>query len=174
MSPTTKSPFWGKESALRPVSRSPWHFRTGRVVLLAEGAVLTALGVWGLIAAVVYPGADPAGAPVLVLALTPVHSGVLLGFGVLAALAARRRRSALLVTGAEAVGFMLLFLFCTVASARSDPGPLGFDPGDSVLHGIFMAVNLALLMWLAAESLEGPRWVRRTPAPPRTHPKSAP
>ncbi|MDQ2884440.1 MAG: hypothetical protein M3Y48_25730 [Actinomycetota bacterium] len=57
-------------------------------MLLIEDAVLAALGVWGLIAAAVHPGAGPAGAPVLVLALTPAHSGVLLGFGVLAALAA--------------------------------------------------------------------------------------
>ncbi|HEX4100124.1 MAG: DUF4383 domain-containing protein [Pseudonocardiaceae bacterium] len=171
---TTKSPFWGTESALIPVSRSPWYFRTGRVVLLAEGAVLTALGVWGLIAEVVYPDAGPAGAPVLVLALTTMHSGVLLGFGVLAALAARWRRSALMVTGAGAVGFMLLFLFGTVASAKSDPGPLGFDPGDSVLHLIFMALNLALLMWLGAETLEGPRWIRRDPAPTRTDAEGAP
>lgn len=79
MSPTTKSPFWGRESALRPVSHSRTHFRTGRIVLFAEGAVLTVLGVWGLIAAAMQPAAGPAGAPVLALALTPAHSGVLLG-----------------------------------------------------------------------------------------------
>ncbi len=168
MSPRTKSPIPG--STLRPVSRSRSQFRTGRVVLLIEGAVMAALGVWGLIAAEVHPGAGPAGAPVLVLALTPAHSGVLLGFGVLAVLSAWRRRSALIVTGVEAVAFLLLFAIGTVASARSAPGPLGFDPADSVLHIIFMALNLALLMWLAAETLEGPRWVRRRTAPARTDP----
>lgn len=168
MSPTTKSPFCGKDSALKPVSRSPSHFRTGRVVLLIEGAVLAILGVWGSIAASVQPNPGPAGASVLVLALTPAHSGVLLGFGVLAGLSAWWRRSALIVTGVGAVGFLLLFAVGTVASARSAPGPLGFDPGDSVLHVVFMALNLALLMWLAAETLEGPRWVRRRPAPTRT------
>lgn len=171
---TTRSPLWGKDSALMTLSRSPWHFRTGRVVLLVEGAVLTALGVWGLIAAVVYPGAGPVGAPVLVLALTPVHSGVLLGFGVLGVLSAWRRRAALIVTGFETGAFFLLFAIGTVASARSDPGPLGFDPGDSVLHLIFMAVSLALLMWLAAETLEGPYWVPRRPAPRRTDAEDAP
>lgn len=124
---TTRSRFWGKESALMTVSRSPWHFRTGRVVLLAEGAVLTALGVWGLI-----------------------------------------------VTGFETGAFFLLFAIGTVASATSDPGPLGSDPGDSVLHPIFMAVSLALLMWLVAETLEGPYWVPRRPAPTRTDAEDAP
>ncbi len=174
MSPTTKSPFWGKESALEPVSRSPSHFRTGRVVLLIEGAVLAILGVWGLIAASVQPTADPAGASVLVLALTPAHSGILLGFGVLAVLSAWWRRSALIITGTLTVAFFLLFAIGTVASARSAPGPLGFDPADSVLHVIFMALNLALLMWLAAETLEGPRWVRRRPAPDRTDLEATP
>ncbi|MGH3783599.1 MAG: DUF4383 domain-containing protein [Pseudonocardiaceae bacterium] len=174
MSPTTKSPFWGEKSALRPVSRSPWYFRTGRVVLLAEGAALAVLGVWGLIAAAAYPAAGPAGAPVLVLALTPAHSGVLLGFGVLAVASAWWRRSALIVTGVEAVAFLLLFAIGTVASARSAPGPLGFDPGDSVLHLIFMALNLALLMWLGAETLEGPRWIRRRPPPTPTDSRDTP
>lgn len=70
--------------------------------------------------------------------------------------------------------FFLLFAIGTVASARSAPGPLGFDPADSVLHVIFMALNLAVLMWLGAETLEGPRWVRRSPAPDWTDPEDAP
>jgi hypothetical protein len=45
MSPRTKTSFWDRESALRPVSRSRAYFRTGRIVLLAEG------------------GTDPEGAP---------------------------------------------------------------------------------------------------------------
>lgn len=166
MSPTTKSPFWGEQSELRPVSLNPSHFRTGRVVLLAEGALLAALGLWGFIASAAHPTAGRAGAPVLVLELTPAYSGVLVGLGVLAVLSAWRRRSALIITGVETVAFVLLFVIGTVASARSAPGPLGFDPADSVLHLIFMALNLALLMWLAADSLEGPRWIRRRP--PRT------
>ncbi|MGH3765036.1 MAG: DUF4383 domain-containing protein [Pseudonocardiaceae bacterium] len=170
MNTTTKSPFWGTKSALMPVSRSPWHFRTGRVVLLAEGVLLAVLGVWGLISAAAHPAAGRAGAPVLVLALTPLHSGVLLGFGVLAMLSAWQPRAAKITTGAEAVAFFLLFAIGTVASARSFPGPLGFDPGDSVLHLCFMVLNLALLMWLAAETLEGPRWVRRRPPPTPTGP----
>jgi hypothetical protein len=86
-----------------------------------------------------------------------------------------RPRSALIVTGVEAAVFMLLFAIGTVASARSVPGPLGFDPADSVLHPIFTALNVALLMWLAADTLEGPGWVRRRrPAPPRTDREDAP
>jgi hypothetical protein len=174
MSPTPKSLFWGRELALEPVSRSGWHFRTGRVVLLIEDAVLAALGVWGLTAATVYPAAGRAGAPVLVLALIPTHSSLLLGFGVLAVLSAGWRRSALIVTRVETVPFFLLLAIGTVAAARSTLSPLGFDPGDSVLHVVFMALNLALLMWLAAETLEGPRWVRRRPSPTRSDPEGAP
>lgn len=119
MSPTTKS-LWGPDSELMPVSRSPWHFRTGQVVLLlAESAALVALGVVGLIAATAHPSVARAGAPVLGLALTPAPSGVLLGFGVLAMLSAWQRRAALIVTGFETVAFFLLFAIGTVASARS-------------------------------------------------------
>jgi hypothetical protein len=161
MSPTTKSAFEGADSPLRPVSLDPSHFRSGRWFLLAEGVVLVAVGAGGLIAAARHPGAGRAGAPLLGLALTPTHSAVLLGFGVIAVCATIRRRPTVIVTGVGVVAFLLLFTIGTVAAVRSAPGPLGFDLRDSVLHAVLLVFNLALLMWLVVNALEGPAWVRR-------------
>ena len=162
MSPTTKSPYDGSDAPLRPVSLNPAHYRSGRWFLLAEGLVLLILGGYGLIAAAMHPVAGPTGVPVLgVLHLAPAHSGVLLGYGILAVLATIRRRPTVIITGVGTVGFLLLFTIGTAAAARVRPGPLGFDLGDSVLHGVLLAANLALLMWLLPDALEGPAWVRR-------------
>jgi hypothetical protein len=172
MSPRTKSPFDGSDSPLRPISLNPSHYRSGRWFLLAEGGLLVVLGVWGLAAALAYPDAGPTGAPVLWLALNPAHSGLLLGFGVLAVFATIRRRPTVIITGVGAVAFTLLFMIGTVAAARSAPWLLGFDPGDSVLHGLLLVFNLALLMWLVPDALEGPAWIRRhRRQPPESRPR---
>lgn len=165
MSPAAQGPFWGSQSELRSVSLNPSHFRSGRWVILGEGVLVAVLGIWGLVAGAAHPDAVRDGAPVLMLNLTTVHSAILLGFGVVAALAMAQRRAAVIVTGVGTVGFLLLFAIGTVAAIRSAPGPLGFDLGDSVLNAMLMALNLALFMWLVANSLEGPRWVpRRKPS----------
>jgi hypothetical protein len=167
MSPTTKSPFDGSDSPLRPVSLNPSHYRSGRWFLLAEGGLLLVLGGGGVTSALAHPDADPAGAPVLWLALTPTHSGLLLGFGVLAVCAVARRRHTVIITGFGAVLFLLLFTIGTGAAARHAPWVLGFDLRDSVLHAVLLVFNLALLMWLIPDALEGPAWVRRRRGPSR-------
>ncbi|MDQ2707660.1 MAG: DUF4383 domain-containing protein [Actinomycetota bacterium] len=165
MSPVTKSPYWGPKSSLRQVSQSPSHFRSARWFLLAEGLTVAALGIAGLVSSWAHPGVGRAGAPVLALSLTPVHSGVLLGFGLLAILASFRRRAAVTVAGFGVVCYLLLFAIGTVAAVRHAPGPLGFDLGDSVLHAALMAVNLAVFIWLLPDALEGRAWVpRRRPS----------
>lgn len=163
MSPETKSPYDGSGSPLRPVSLNLPHYRSGRWWLLGEGIVLVGLGVWGWVAAETHPHAGPAGAPVLMLHLAPLHSGVLLGYGILAIAAVLHRRSTVVVTGLGVVGLVLLFTIGTAAAARSRPGPFGFDLRDSVLHGVLLGLDLALLIWLLPDALEGPEWVRRRP-----------
>ena len=165
MSPVVKSPYWGKDSPLRPVSLNPSHYHSGRWVLLAEALLVAGLGVYGLLAEVSAPAADITGHRAVAIALraasTPAHCWLLIGFAVLAALATLRRRTTLIITGAGVVGFLLLFAIGTVAAVRSTPGPLGFTASESVLHAVLMAINLTLLIWLLVNALQGPAWVRR-------------
>jgi hypothetical protein len=150
----------GWDSPVRPVDANPYLFRTGRVPLAIEGVLLIALGVWGLAANSTYPVIGPAGAPVLVFHFTVLHSWVLLTTGVLAVISARRRRIALIFTGFQFMGYMLLFAIGSVAFARSARTPMSFDALDSVLHLIVAAVGAAVFLWLAGQIMEGPWWVR--------------
>jgi hypothetical protein len=165
----------GRGSPVRPVDVNPYLLRTGRVPLVIEGVLLVALGMWGLATNSTYPVVGPAGAPVLVFHFTVLHSWVLLVTGVLAVISARRRRTALIFTGFQFMGYMLLFAVGSVAYARAARTPMGFDPGDSFLHLVIAVTGAALFMWLAGQIMEGQWWVRdRTgagrddPAPPRT------
>jgi hypothetical protein len=160
MSPLTEGPFGRLTAGLRQVSRNPSHFHAGRWFLLAEGVLLIALGVAGFISAATHPAAGPAGAPVLMLALTPAHSAVFVGFGVLAALGTLQRHAAIIITAIGAVMFLGLVFVGAVAAVHHAPGPMGFEPRDIVLHGVLAAVNFAVLYWLIPDALEGPDWVR--------------
>ena len=153
----------GATSGLRRISLNPAHFRSGRWLLLAEGLLVGALGGAGLVSAGVHTGAGRAGVPVLGLTLTPAQSGLLLGFAVLAVLAAGHRRAALIITGVAAAAFLVLMLIGGVAAAYDTPGPFGFTPRGILLHGPLAAVNLALLMWLVPDTMEGPTWVKCGP-----------
>ena len=162
MSPVTKSPYNGANSPLRPVNLSPSRYHSGRWFLLAEALLVAGLGVYGLLAEVITPDFTARGVAVaLRVASTPAHCWLLIVFSVLAALATLRRRTTLIMTGVGVGGFLLLFTIGTVAAVRSAPGPLGFNASESVLHAVLMAINLGLLLWLLANALEGPAWVRR-------------
>ena len=153
-------PVPGLTLQLRRVSLNPSHYRFGRFFVLAEGVIVSALGIAGILSSATHPHAPATGAPVLGLALTSAHGALLLGFGVLAILASLRRRTAVLLTASATVMFFVLVIVGSVATTHAAPGPLGFDPGDIVLHALIAALNLALLMWLIPDRLEGPAWIR--------------
>ena len=161
MSPVTQGPMGRLTSGLRLVSRNPSHFRNGRWFLLADGVLLIALGTAGFVSAATHPNAPPTGAPVLVLALTPWHSALLFGFGVLAVLGVLQRRAAIAVAALSAVVFVALVIIGAIFAAHHVPGPLGFEPRDIVLHGVLAMANFAVLYWLIPDVLEGPDWVPR-------------
>jgi hypothetical protein len=170
--PVTMGPVPGVTSGLRRVSVDPGHFRNGRWFLLAEGVLVSAFGIAGLVSATLHPHAGRTGAPVVGLASTPAHSGILLAFGVAAIAAVGNRRAAVIVTALSAVAYMVLLFFSSVAAARTMPTPLGFHAADIVLHGVLAVINLALLMWLIPDELEGPAWVpRRRPRRGRDRPQ---
>jgi hypothetical protein len=160
MSPDTKDRVPGLTSRLRRVSLNPSHYRSGRWFVLAQGVVVSTLGLAGIVSSAVHSHAPASGAPVLGLALTYAHGGLLLGFGVLASLSALRRRTTVMLTATATVVFFVLVIIGGVAVAHATPGPLGFAPSDIVLHAVIAAVNLALLMWLIPDLVEGPAWIR--------------
>jgi len=176
---TTKSPYHDLDSGLRPVSQNHEHYLSGRWFLLAEGLLLIALSIGGLVSAATQPGdGDPRGAPVLIFWLTPMHSAVLLTFGVLAAAATLHRRSTIIVGSIGALGFLLLFALGAPA-ATAPGGPMGFDLHDVGLHAVLLGYNIGLMVWLIPDALEDESWVPDRPdAPgqprtPRHHPSPA-
>ena len=176
MSPV-KSRAGGRTAGMRPVSRNPSHFRSCRRLLIAQGTLLVALGSAGFIADAIHPNASPVGAHVLMLTMTPWHSALLVGFGVLAVIGALNRRAAIAVTGIGAVVFLVLVIVGAVSATHQAPGPLGLQPRDILLYAVLFALNFAALYWLLPDALEGPDWVRRRgtrrPAAARTPPAAA-
>jgi hypothetical protein len=159
--PVTAGHVPGMTSGLRRVSVDAGHFRSGRWYLLAEGVLVSAFGIAGLISAALNPHAGPAGPPLLGLASAPAHSATLLALGLLAVAAVANRRAAITVTALSAVAYMALLFVSSVAATRTVPAPLGGQPAHVLLHGVLAVVNLALLMWLIPDELGDEAWVRR-------------
>lgn len=91
--------------------------------------------------------------------LTTLHSTILLATGLLAAISAVRRTTALIFTCVQFFGYLLLFTAGAVTYARAAPTPLGLDPGDAVLHLILTTLAAALFLWLAGQGLEDRWWI---------------
>jgi hypothetical protein len=159
--PVTAGHVPGATSRLRRVSDDPGRFRNGRWFLLAQGVLVSALGIAGLVAAALHPHAGPARAPFSGLASTPAHSAILLALGVVAIAAVRNRRAAVIVTALSAVGYLMLLFISSVGAARTMPTPAGLGSAGILLHGVLGSVNLALLMWLIPDELGDPVWVPR-------------
>lgn len=157
MSPATQGRVPGLTSGLARVSLNPSHFRSGRWLVLAEGALLVALGSTGIILSATHHH----GARALGFDLTAWPAGLLLGFGVLAVIAALWRRLAVIVTASAAVLFLMMLVISSVAAVRGEPRSSGLDASDIVLYGVLAALNLALLMWLVPDAVEGPAWIPR-------------
>ena len=156
--PVTAGHVPGVTSGLRRIPMDPGRFHSGRWFLLAEGLLVSAFGVAGLISAALHPRAGPTGAPVLGLAITAAQSAILLGFGVVAIAAVAKRRAAITVTALSAIAYFMLLFFSSVATARANPTPLGFHAADIVLHGVLGVVNLGLLMWFIPDELGDEVW----------------
>jgi hypothetical protein len=156
----TKSLFNRRQAALlRQVDLDPSHYRSGRWVLLAQGLILSALGATGLVEGLARPGpAGPGGAAVLVLRLTPLHSAVLVAFGLAALVAPLHRRATNWVTGLSLIAAVLGFTIAVTAATNGPSGLWGLDFGDAWLHGVVMIVDLALLVWLLPDELQDPGW----------------
>jgi hypothetical protein len=137
------------------VDPDPPRFRQARPILLAEGILLVALGIWAVIAAVGYHGTAPDGAAVLGMRFTMIHALVILGTGALAVVATADRRLGLTFAGLQTVGYLFVFII-SAGNVNSFS-----DGADSILHGALSALGLVLVMWIAARALNGDSF-RRT------------
>lgn len=170
----------GPDTELRPVDISPGLFRTGRVAMWAEAALLVGLGGWGVLGRALDAGGLP---PVVApLTATTAHSVGMVVFGALTLVATINRRATLILTGVAAVSLLLLFTIGITVSTDTVTGAWGFNYVSSGLHAVLMVTNLGLLMWIGGEALEGTPWKqmrrrrppkpaarRRTPTPRPAH-----
>ncbi len=159
--PVTAGHVPGVTSGLRRVPMDPGRFRSGRWFLLAEGVLVSAFGVAGLVTAALHPHAETTRAPVSGIASTPAHSAILLALGIVAIAAVGNRRAAVTVTALSAVGYLVLLFIGSVGAARGLPTPSGWQSGGILLHGVLAVVNLALLMWLIPDELGDEVWAPR-------------
>jgi Domain of unknown function (DUF4383) len=159
--PVTAGHVPGLTSRLRRVPMDPRRFRSGRWFLLAEGVLVSAFAIAGLVSGILHPHAGPTGTPVLGLASTPAHNAILLAFGVLAIAAVGKRRAAVTVTALSAVAYTMLLFFSSVATAQGMPTPLGLHAAHILLHGVLGVVNLGLLIWLIPDEMGDETWAPR-------------
>jgi hypothetical protein len=162
MSGSTLGRVPGRTDDLERASGNSSRWRTGRRLLVAEGVIVGAFGGIGLAWAMANAGTTPsAGVALLGLNISALQAVTLLGFGVLAVIASVWRRTGVIFTGLAAVTWLVFMILCTVAAAHRAPGAMGFDLRDSLIYAALAAYNLGLFMWLSADALEGPAWMRR-------------
>jgi hypothetical protein len=131
-------------------AHATWRFRIARIALLGQGLAIGVVGGFALawsMAANLRFGLE--GIPVLGLAVTPLHGGLLMAGGALAILACLGRWTTVAFSAIAAGGWATLTIVCAVEAARHAPGLLGFDPRDTLLYGVLGAYNFMLCIWLA-------------------------
>jgi hypothetical protein len=159
--PVTAGHVPGMTTGLRRVPMDPGRFHSGRWFLLAEGVLVSLLGIAGLLFAALHPHAENTRAPVSGLVSTPAHSAILLALGIVAIAAVGNRRAAVAVTALSAVGYLVLLFVSSVGAARGLPTPSEWQSAGVLLHGVLAVVNLALLMWLIPDELGDEVWAPR-------------
>src|ERR1700759_2315161 len=97
------------------------HFKVAHAALLTEGLIVA--GVGGVALALSKAGMrfGVEGMPLLGLALTPLHGGLLIVSGVVAVLVCLNRKATVVFTAAAGVGWLLLAVVCAVHTAHGTP-----------------------------------------------------
>jgi hypothetical protein len=147
----------GRTNDLEKVSLDPSRWRTGRRFLVAEGVIVGAFGGIGLAWAMAGAGTPPsAGVAFLGLNIAVVQAATLLGFGVLAVIAALSRCAGVIFTGLAAMAWLVLMILCTDAAVHRAPGAMGFDLRDSLVYAALTACNFGVYTWLTSHALDRP------------------
>jgi hypothetical protein len=145
-------------------ARSPWWLR---LLVIAQGVLLLALGIAGLVSAAVAGWSWTAEASVLLFEITPLHSLLLVFVGIASLLSVRTRRSLVGWSGLQMAGFAVLYLVVTGQSAgyREAATPFRLDAPESFLHlilGIIGFLFLAFAVTTARADTRGvPSDIRR-------------
>ncbi|GAA2788675.1 hypothetical protein GCM10010470_24140 [Saccharopolyspora taberi] len=121
-----------------------------RSVISVEGLGLVLLSGAGLLMTV--PSQPTDEVTVLFLPLNPVHSGLLLVAGVLAAIAARWCRGLAVFAAAQAAGFAAL---CCYGSADKASTVFLLDPPETFLHAALAFAGFVTLCGLTAARPRG-------------------
>jgi len=162
MARNTRGRVPGETENLEQVSLDFSHWRSGRILLLAQGVLIGILGAAAVAWAVAGTGTDAARVPLLGLRLSLLHGAILIGGGALACLMSLNRRAALWFTALAATLAFALTITAAVAASHHARGPLGFDLPVMLLYAVLAAYNIGLLMWLSADAIAGPAWIPRS------------
>ncbi len=140
------------------VSLNRSRYRTGRWLLIAQGAVCAVLGGAAAVGRITGDSLSGAGISVFGLQISTLEGVALAVFGALAFVAAFRRGTAVALSAIGVVCGMTMVIVTSVAAVHHASGPMGFESGDILLFGLLGAYNLAVLMWLCSDAVEGKVW----------------
>jgi hypothetical protein len=125
------------------------RFRTVHIALLAQGLAIGVVGGFALAWSMANLHFGLEGIPVLGLAVTPLHGALLMAGGALSILACLGRWPTVVFSLLATAGWATLTVVCAVQASHHAPGPLGFDPRDTMLYAVLGIYNLALCLLLA-------------------------
>lgn len=125
------------------------RFRLAHLALLGQGLLIGILGGFALAWSMANLRFGPEGTPILGLAVTPLHGGLLMACGAVAILACLGRWTTVGFSVLAAAGWGALTVACAWGAAHHTPGILGFDPRDTLLYAALAVYNVALCWWLA-------------------------
>jgi hypothetical protein len=140
------------------------RFRLAHLALLAQGLAIGVLGGVALACSIANIRIRAEGTPLLGLALTPLHGGLLIANGALALLACLGRWPTIAFSAVAAGTWATFAVVCAQRTARHTPGVFGFDARDTVFDAGLAMYNLAVcllvvstlpMMWHASRSRLG-------------------
>ena len=150
----------GRDDQGNPIPSVPHEGLLGRIgmsVLAGEAVVLAVVGVAGLVMTWGAGFTEHTQDTFLALRLNPAHSVLLLVTAVLAALSLRKRTWLRAFAGAQAIVYVLLFVFGTTFSASTtNTTPFALNTPDHVLHGVLAVLGFIVVMISSARIIEPP------------------
>jgi hypothetical protein len=126
--------------------RAQSRFRLAHLALLAQGLAIGVLGGVALACSIANLRIRAEGTPLLGLALTPLHGGLLIANGALAVLACLGRWPTIIFSAVASGTWAIFAVLCADGTARHAPGVLGFDARDTVFDAALAAYNLAVCL----------------------------
>ncbi|MDD7933068.1 DUF4383 domain-containing protein [Actinomycetospora straminea] len=131
--------------------------RIGKAVVGGEVVVLAVVGIAGLVTSWGASFTEQVPDTVLALRLNPAHSVLLLVTAVLGAVSLRKRSWLRAFAGAQAVVYLLLFVFGSAFSVNTGSATfLALNTPDHVLHGVLAILGFVVLMISSARIVEPP------------------